>query len=127
VFAAGGVLGIFPEGRIGFGESSLLPFEDGATAFAATASVPVVPCAIVGSTRLWFRKRIVIRFGAPLATADTSGREARAALERDIREAVERLLPTSEPALPRRQPLRWLTDLLNGPDDIARRRAELGE
>src|SRR5690606_34054184 len=33
VFAARGVLGIFAEGRIGFRESELLPFEEGAAAF----------------------------------------------------------------------------------------------
>lgn len=122
VFAAGGVLGIFAEGRIGFRESELLPFEEGAAAFAAASGVPVVPCAIVGSTRLWFRRRIEIRFGPPLRTDAVRGREARRELDARIREAVAALLPPTEPPLPRRQPLAWLTDLLNGADDVARRR-----
>ena len=63
VFEADGVLGIFAEGRIGFRESELLPFEEGAAAFAAMSAVPVVPCAIVGSTDLWFRRRVEVRFG----------------------------------------------------------------
>ena len=87
VFEADGVLGIFAEGRIGFCESELLPFEDGAAAFAATSGVPVVPCAIVGSTDLWFRRRIEVRFGEPIETDAVRGREARAALEARIREA----------------------------------------
>ncbi len=123
VFEADGVLGIFAEGRIGFSESDLLPFEDGAAAFAATSGVPVVPCAIVGSTDLWFRRHIEVRFGEPIETDAVRGREARAALEARIRERIQGLLPDSEPRLPRRRPLTFLTDLLNGAEDVARRRS----
>ncbi len=123
VFDAEGVLGIFAEGRVGFRESELLPFEDGAAAFAATSGVPVVPCAIVGSTDLWFRRRIEIRFGAPIRTDAVRGREARAALEARIREEIGSLLPGTEPRLPRRRPLSFLTNLLNGAEDVARRRS----
>jgi 1-acyl-sn-glycerol-3-phosphate acyltransferase len=123
VFEADGVLGIFAEGRIGFRESELLPFEDGAAAFAVASGVPVVPCAIVGSTDLWFRRRIEIRFGPPIETGTVRGREARAELDARIRAALQDLLPTEEPRLPRRRPLAFLTDLLNGADDVARRRA----
>jgi len=124
VFEADGVLGIFAEGRIGFRETELLPFEDGATAFAAASKVPVVPCAIVGSTDLWFRKRIVVRFGAPIPTDAVHGRDARSELDARIRGAVTALLPAEEPAPPRRRPLAFLSDLLNGADDIARRNSE---
>jgi 1-acyl-sn-glycerol-3-phosphate acyltransferase len=123
VFEADGVLGIFAEGRIGFAESELLPLEEGAAAFAATSGVPIVPCAIVGSTDLWFRKRIAVRFGAPIQTDAVRGREARAALEARIRDGIEGLLPDSEPRLPRHRPLSFLTDLLNGAEDVARRRS----
>lgn len=121
VFAAGGVLGIFAEGRIGFRESALLPFEEGAAAFAAMGRVPVVPCAIVGSTRLWFRRRIEVRFGPPIATDSLAGAAGRAELEERIRAAIVDLLPVDEPPLPRRRPLGFLTDLLNGAEDVARR------
>ena len=121
VFEADGVLGIFAEGRIGFRESDLLPFEDGAAAFAVASGVPVVPCAIVGSTDLWFRKRVEVRFGPPIATEAVRGREARALLDGRIRAAILDLLPDAEPRLPRRRPLAFLSDLLNGADDIARR------
>lgn len=122
VFEAGGVLGIFAEGRIGFRESELLPFEEGAAAFAALSGVPVVPCAIVGSTDLWFRRRVEVRFGPPIPTAELRGREARTELETRIRAGVAELLPDGEPRLPRRRPLAFLSDLLNGADDVARRR-----
>jgi 1-acyl-sn-glycerol-3-phosphate acyltransferase len=121
VFEADGVLGIFAEGRIGFRESDLLPFEDGAAAFAVSSGVPVLPCAIVGSTDLWFRKRVEVRFGPPIATESVRGREARADLDDRIRAAIRELLPEAEPRLPRRRPLAFLSDLLNGADDIARR------
>ena len=124
VFEADGVLGIFAEGRIGFRESELLPFEDGAAAFAITSGVPVVPCAIVGSTQLWFRRRVEIRFGEPIQAGAIRGRTARAELDTRIRDAVADLLPEREPHLPRRRPLAFLTDLLNGADDIARRGTE---
>jgi 1-acyl-sn-glycerol-3-phosphate acyltransferase len=123
LFAANGVLGIFAEGRIGFCESDLLPFEEGAAAFAVASGVPVVPCAIVGSTDLWFRRRIEIRFGPPIETNGIRGRDARTVLDGRIRQAVMDLLPAEEPRLPRRRPLTFLTDLLNGADDVARRRA----
>jgi 1-acyl-sn-glycerol-3-phosphate acyltransferase len=121
VFEADGVLGIFAEGRIGFRESELLPFEDGAAAFAVSSGVPVLPCAIVGSTDLWFRKRVEVRFGPPIATESVRGREARTELDDRIRAAIRELLPEAEPRLPRRRPLAFLSDLLNGADDIARR------
>jgi 1-acyl-sn-glycerol-3-phosphate acyltransferase len=124
VFEADGVLGIFAEGRIGFCESELLPFEDGAAAFAVSSGVPVLPCAIVGSTDLWFRKRIEVRFGPPIQTDVVRGREARAALEARIRDSIGALLPDREPALPRRRPLALLTNILNGADDVARRESE---
>ena len=124
VYEAGGVLGIFAEGLIGFRETELLAFEEGAAAFAVAAGVPVVPCAIVGSTDLWFRKRIEIRFGAAIGTDDVRGRAARAALEARIRDGVAELLPEREPRIPRRRPLGFLTDILNGADDIARRAGE---
>ena len=123
VFEARGVLGIFAEGRIGFREAQLLEFEAGAAAFAVTSGVPVVPCAIVGSTDLWFRKRVQVRFGPPIWTDAVRGRAARLALDARIRAGVAALLPDTEPRLPRRRPLAFLTDLLNGADDIARRRS----
>ena len=124
VFEADGVLGIFAEGRIGFRESELLEFEEGATAFAMAAGVPVLPCVVVGSTRLWFRRHLEVRFGEPIPTAGIRGREARAELESRIRAGVAALLPAVEPPVSERRPLGFLTDLLNGADDIERRKAE---
>ncbi|HEX6654718.1 MAG TPA: lysophospholipid acyltransferase family protein, partial [Candidatus Limnocylindria bacterium] len=93
VFIAGGVLGIFAEGRVGFREAELLPFEEGAVAFSAGAGVPIVPAAIVGSTALWFRRRVDVRFGTPMPTADARDRAAREALAARVRDALLELLP----------------------------------
>lgn len=127
VFASGGVLGIYAEGTVGFRETELLPFEDGAVAFAAASGVPIVPCAIVGSTFMWFRSRVVFRYGEPIPTDGARGREGRAEVDRRVRQAMLDLLPDNEPRRPRRRPLRFLGDLLTGSADVARRRAELGE
>ncbi|MBA3688013.1 MAG: 1-acyl-sn-glycerol-3-phosphate acyltransferase [Chloroflexi bacterium] len=127
VFASGGVLGIFAEGTVGFRETELLPFEEGAVAFAAASGVPIVPCAIVGSTYMWFRRRVVFRYGDPIPTTGTRGREARDELDRTVRAAIQSLMPKTEPRLPRRRPLSFLGDLLTGPADLERRRAQLGE
>jgi 1-acyl-sn-glycerol-3-phosphate acyltransferase len=124
VFEAGGVLGIFAEGRIGFSESELLPFEEGAVAFAAAAGVPIVPCAIVGSADLWFRRRVTVRFGAPMASEGLRGAHGRAELEERARAALSALLPEREPRLRRFRPLASIGEMLDGRDDRERRRRE---
>ncbi len=123
----GGVLGIFPEGHAGYRESAVLPFEEGAVAFAAAAEAPLVPCAIVGANRLWWRARITVRCGPAVATAGRTSKADRPAVEAEIRNALVRLLPTEEPTLPLRRPLeRFLTTVLEGDLDRARRREEQG-
>jgi hypothetical protein len=82
---------------------------------------------VVGSTLLWFRSPVAVRFGDPIPTAGTRTREARGELEERVRLAMLALLPGEGPRRPRRRPLRFLGDLLTGEDDLARRRAEIGE
>jgi len=127
LFAAGGVLGIFPEGRAGYRESAVLPFKAGALSFATRAGVPILPATVVGSNRLWLRARMMVRFGEPIPTAGVRGEEAVAALEARVRAGMEALLPTKEPVLPRFRPLeRFLTTVLEGTIDRERRRVEQG-
>ena len=127
VFDSQGVLGIFAEGQVGFRETRLLPFKEGAVVFATASAVPIVPAALVGSTYLWLGRQIEVRFGDPIPTEGVHGHTARAALEERVRVACEALLPDGEPTLPRFRPLRVLGDLFTGGPDLARRRAELGE
>jgi 1-acyl-sn-glycerol-3-phosphate acyltransferase len=123
-FDAGGVLGITPEGTLGFKESELLPLQDGTTLFAARSGVPIVPGAIVGSTTMWFRKRIVIRFGDPISVQRTEDRAERDAVAEHVRAAMLALLPETEPVYPTRRPLGdFLSDLFNGPSEVRKRRA----
>jgi len=67
----GGAVAIFPEANYGPKEGELLPFRKGFAHFAIKAGVPVVPVALSGTKDLWFRKRIKVVVGEPLATAGT--------------------------------------------------------
>ncbi len=128
VFDGGGVLGIFAEGRNGFRETEVQPFEEGAIVFATMSGVPIVPCVISGTTHLWLGKRIDIRFGEPIPTEGARGGVARTELTNRVRAAMAAMLPDREPGPPGRRPLRaFLTDAFNGPDDVRRRVDEIGE
>jgi 1-acyl-sn-glycerol-3-phosphate acyltransferase len=128
VFDAGGVLAIAAEGTLGFRESELLPLQDGATVFAALSGVPVVPCAIVGSSTLWWRKKVVIRFGRPIPVARGGDKASRAAVAEQVRAGMAGLLPAEEPAYPTRRPGSvFLTDVFNGPGERVRWRKYMAE
>jgi 1-acyl-sn-glycerol-3-phosphate acyltransferase len=128
VFDAGGVLAITPEGTLGFRETELLPLQEGATLFAAISGVPIVPCAVIGSSTLWLRKRIVVRFGEPIQVDRGAGRTGRQALAERVREGMLALLPDVEPNYPRRRPGGdYLSDVFNGRHERAQRRAYMAE
>jgi 1-acyl-sn-glycerol-3-phosphate acyltransferase len=128
VFDSGGVLGIFAEGRNGYRETEIQPFEDGAIAFASLAGVPIVPCVITGTIHLWLGKRLTVRIGQPILTQGVRGTAGRAQLTERVRDAMQTMLPPAEPPAPGAKPLRsFLTDLLNGRDDVRRRVETLGE
>jgi 1-acyl-sn-glycerol-3-phosphate acyltransferase len=122
VFEASGVLAIFVEGRVGFREADLLPFEEGAVAFASASGVPIVPCAIVGSSELWFRRRVTVRFGEPIPTQGLRGASGRTELEGRLRDRMLALLPEVEPRLAGRRPLAWVGEVLDGAEDRERHR-----
>ncbi|MFF9625814.1 lysophospholipid acyltransferase family protein [Streptomyces griseosporeus] len=94
VLAAGGVLGIFPEGTRGEGDFASL--RAGLAYFAVRSGAPIVPVAVLGSSdrpgRLIkalppLRSRVDVVFGDPFAAGDGSGRRTRKALD----EATERI------------------------------------
>jgi 1-acyl-sn-glycerol-3-phosphate acyltransferase len=94
VLAAGGVLGIFPEGTRGEGDFASL--RAGLAYFAVRGGAPVVPVAVLGSSersgRLMkglppLRSRVDVVFGDPFEAGDGSGRRTRKALD----EATERI------------------------------------
>jgi len=97
------VVGIFPEGGIRDGDRSVLagaPPKPGTATIAQLANAPLVPCAIIGTDRLydlkmWLplrRVRVWIAFGEPIFAPDEMSKpDARAFLERALSEAFQAL------------------------------------
>jgi len=90
------IVGLFPEGGIRDGARSLLegaPIRPGASTLAHIAGVPILPCVILGSDRLYSMKRwlppgrtpIWIAFGNPIShLPDLEKSTARASIEREL-------------------------------------------
>ena len=71
--ADGGLIGMFPEGRINMSDEFMLPVRPGAILVALKARVPVLPCYVEGSPYLrtpwspFFRgARVRVTFGEPI-------------------------------------------------------------
>jgi 1-acyl-sn-glycerol-3-phosphate acyltransferase len=100
---AGNVVGIFPEGGIRNGADSLLegaPLRAGAVTLAHIGGVPIVPCVIVGSDRLYSKKRwgplrrtpVWIAFGNPISNfPDLQKSEARQQIDCELAAAFRHL------------------------------------
>lgn len=89
--AQGGLIGIFPEGRINTTNELLLPFRSGAIVVALNAGVPIIPCYIEGSPyrgTVWSplvtpaRVRLVV--GPPWDLSEYYGRSD----DRDVRQLL---------------------------------------
>src|SRR5881227_49466 len=99
----GRVVGLFPEGGIRNGARSLLegaPLRPGPSTLAHIAGVPILPCVIVGSDRLYSKERwlplrrtpIWIAFGNPIKHfPDLEKSTARACIERELAAAFKLL------------------------------------
>jgi 1-acyl-sn-glycerol-3-phosphate acyltransferase len=97
------IVGIFPEGGIRDGARSLLegaPLRPGAATLAHMARVPILPCVIVGSDRLYAAKNwlpfrrvpVWIAFGNPISHfPDLEKNAARATIERELAAAFKNL------------------------------------
>lgn len=75
IVQAGGIVGMFPEGRINMTGELMLPGRPGAAHIARRVGVPLVPCYIEGSpyrrvswSPLLMTARVVVRFGEPIPT-----------------------------------------------------------
>ena len=100
----GRVVGMFPEGGIRAGNTSVLegaPMLPGAGALAQMADAPVLPCVVLGTDRLYNKKNwrpfgrtpFWVGFGEPIRPSPGMGRmEARAFLERELGAAFKNLL-----------------------------------
>ncbi len=99
----GRIVGLFPEGGIRDGARSLLegaPMRPGASTLAHIAGVPILPCVILGSDRLYSSKRwlpprctpIWIAFGNPISHFPELARsEARARIECELASSFKNL------------------------------------
>jgi 1-acyl-sn-glycerol-3-phosphate acyltransferase len=100
---SGHIVGLFPEGGIRDGARSLLqgaPLRAGAATLAHIAAVPIVPCVIIGSDRLYSAKRwlplrrtpIWIVFGNPIPhSPELPKLEARKQIEAHLAAAFKNL------------------------------------
>jgi 1-acyl-sn-glycerol-3-phosphate acyltransferase len=93
---------MFPEGTRSDG-SGLLPFKKGAFMLALHAGIEIVPVAISGTRRIlpkggWRVRggRIIVRFGAPIATAGYDARTRDELIAR-VRSEMESLLEAHAP------------------------------
>ena len=94
---AGRFVGVFPDGGIRAGETSILGGvtpKSGATALARLASVPLVPCVIFGTDRLYAtrtwrpgppRTPVWVAIGDPLSIVGAQGDEANTRLAEALR------------------------------------------
>ncbi len=99
----GRIVGVFPEGGIRDGARSLLegaPMRPGASTLAHIAGVPILPCVIIGSDRLYAKRSwlplrrtpIWIAFGDPISHfPDSQKSEARERIERELAVAFKSL------------------------------------
>jgi 1-acyl-sn-glycerol-3-phosphate acyltransferase len=100
---SGRVVGLFPEGGIRDGTRSLLegaPLRPGASALAQIAGVPVLPCVILGTDRLYSKRQwlpfrrtpIWIAFGNPISHfPELQKSQAREQIESQLEAAFKNL------------------------------------
>lgn len=115
VLAAGAVLGIFPEGKLGPREGDMLPLERGIGHLVVAAKSPVLPVALSGVQELYLRKPVEVIIGKPLVVA-TDGLGHRAAIDAAVRQveaAIRGILPPYLEPRPRVKLMRFLSRLLD--------------
>ena len=87
VLGKGGCLAIYPEGtRVAPGESRRP--KAGVSFLAARSRAPVVPVRLVGTERFPLVFPLEVRFGRPMPSPETEGREAELAYARSVMDAV---------------------------------------
>ena len=91
IASAGGLVGMFPEGRINETSERMLSVRPGAALVALKARVPIVPIYIAGApycgfswSPLLMTARVEVRFGEPLDLTDYFGREGEAGVLEEV-------------------------------------------
>jgi 1-acyl-sn-glycerol-3-phosphate acyltransferase len=100
----GRMVGVFPEGGLRTGPTSVLegaPLKPGVAALAQMTQAPVVPCAIIGADALydparwlpWRQTKVWIVFGHPLPPPSSTGDKAaaRAAFDEQLGDTIRDL------------------------------------
>ena len=113
VLAGGGVLALFPEGRVSRREAELGPFERGTGWLAYRAQVPIVAAWLSGTAELYLGREITLTIGTarvpPDGAVSRPGIDALTGqLEQDLRAIAT---PWVEPVMTRKR-WPWLTDIL---------------
>jgi 1-acyl-sn-glycerol-3-phosphate acyltransferase len=137
IVAAGGLMGMLPEGRINMTEEILLPARPGAALVALKAKVRVVPCFIRGApyrrtswSPFFMPARVEITFGDPIDLSEFLGREGESGV---VKEAMLRILkslamlggePNFQPQLAGRSWKPTQAELNAAMDEADRRREE---
>lgn len=91
-------IGLFPEGGIRCGTESIIggaPLDEAVGSFAQLAGVPIVPCVMLGTDKLyaksawkWRRTTLYVRYGEPLSITPKSG-QSPAAARADLTQRAE--------------------------------------
>ena len=106
VFAAGGIVIVYPEGTRST-DGTVGRFASGAVRLATDLGVPIVPVALLGTADVLPKNGsfqsvpVEVRFGAPSAGVVSSGREEAQARSAQLRDAVVALRGDAAPADPR--------------------------
>ncbi len=113
LFEEGGMLAIAGEGRIHHGEGALLPLQEGVAFFALRSGVPIVPCAINGTSRLGFGRSVRVRFGVPVPAEGRPTQEAVQSLTDRVWSDLHALCQGYPDPQPPGRFWAWLTELFN--------------
>jgi len=113
VLEGGGVLALFPEGRVSREEADLGPFERGSGWLAFRARAPVVPVWLRGTAELYLGRELVVTIGP--ARDAPEGPPTKAAIDaftQELQTDVAGLArPWTEPPGATKR-WRWLTNIL---------------
>ncbi len=113
VLAAGGVVAIAGEGRIGVDETDMQPLSEGPAFFALRSHVPLVPIAVNGTSWLAFGRRIRVRVGEAIPAEGRPDRATLAATTDALRSSLLAMLADAPPVPEPGRAGRWLTELFN--------------
>ncbi|MBI3538396.1 MAG: 1-acyl-sn-glycerol-3-phosphate acyltransferase [Chloroflexi bacterium] len=91
VLNRGGSLALAPEGKLGEREGVISELQNGAAYICLHTGAPIVPVGVTGSLELWWRCKLTMRVGKPIAPKEFTGdsrtrvRALTARMDRDLR------------------------------------------